>query len=275
VLRALWRAAQAEICPAENVAEGDLPPLQGPEVERLAQLVEQWENGVPLPHLTGHATFMGLDFLAGPEALIPQAETELLASAALEILRDLIRERGNATVVDLCTGSGNLAVSLACHEKNCRVCAADLSEEAVSLARRNAAHLGVNDRVEARAGDLFEPIAHLLSSGKADLIVCNPPYISSRKVDALPGDVSRSGPRLAFDGGPFGLSILSRVIQESPGFLRPDSFLCFEVGLGQGPGLLKLMQRMPAYAEVQAASDAQGAVRVLIGRTQNAIDSLK
>jgi release factor glutamine methyltransferase len=214
--------------------------------------------------------FMGLDFLAGPEALIPQKETELLAGVALELLGGLVPERGQATVLDLCTGSGNLAVTLACREKNCRVYATDLSEQAVSLARKNAAHLRVGDRVEILAGDLFAPLARLPAAAQADLIVCNPPYISSRKVDTLPPDISRRGPRLAFDGGPFGLTILSRLIKESSAFLRPASFLCFEVGAGQGAGLLNLMRRMPAYAEVRPVSDADGAIRVLIGRTPSA-----
>jgi release factor glutamine methyltransferase len=260
-LRALWRSIRPE-------STEDLPPLDGAQIERLEDLVRALEKGEPLAHLTGHAMFMGVDLLSGPEALIPQQETELLGSCARDILRKLIRDRGSATVLDICTGAGNLAVALAHEELSCRVFATDVSESAVRLARRNAERATVSDRVEVLAGDLFAPLAQRPAAARADLIVCNPPYISSGKVDGMPRTVARCGPRLAFDGGPFGLNILNRIVQESPDHLKPESFVCFEVGAGQGPFLSKLMKNMPVYADVQTASDAQGTVRVLIGRTR-------
>lgn len=263
-LRALWQGVSSH---ASGAAREDLPPLDCEQIERLEDLVRLVETGAPLAHATGRATFMGLELLSGPEALIPQRETELLAACALDILRDLVRQRGKATVFDVCTGAGNLALALAHGESNCRVFATDLSEEAVLLARRNAARLNLNERMEVVSGDLFAPMAQSATVGKADLIVCNPPYISSAKVSEMPKTIARCGPRLAFDGGPFGLNILSRLVQESPSHLKPASFLCFEVGSGQGPCLLKLMGKMPSYAEVRTASDENGTVRVLIART--------
>jgi release factor glutamine methyltransferase len=262
-LRTLWLS----VCSNESMTSEELPALEGDQIERLEDFVSALENGVPLAHLTGRATFMGLELRSGPGALIPQRETELLGARALVILRELVPQRGSAIVFDLCTGAGNLALGLAHAEPNCRVFATDLSEEAAALARQNAEHLKLSDRLEILAGDLFAPLTASSRAGAADLIVCNPPYISSAKVDEMPRAVSRCGPRLAFDGGPYGLNILSRLVRESPAHLKPESFLCFEVGAGQGPCLLRLMQKMPEYAVVQTASDPQGTVRVLIGRT--------
>lgn len=264
-LRVLWESVSL---PEPGARAGELPPLRAEQLNRIEELVAKLEKGAPLAHLTGTASFMGLRLQSGPEALIPQRETELLGARALEILRQVVRERGEATVFDLCTGAGNLALALACGELHCRVFATDLSEQAVALARRNAAHLGLAERVTVLAGDLFAPLTASLTGGRADLIVCNPPYISTAKVEEMPHAVSRCGPRLAFDGGPFGLNILTRLVRESPAYLKPGSFLCFEVGAGQGPGLHRLMQRMPEYAEVQTAQDEQGTVRVLIGRAR-------
>jgi len=263
MLRALWFAAHGRPCSLAQAESLPLPPLSLP-ARLLEDLVERLAGGAHVAHLTRRCSFMGLELMIGPEALVPQKETELLATIAVEFLS---RAGGQPTAIDVCTGSGNLALALACHVPGSRVWASDLSPGAVALARQNALHLQVNHRVEVFVGDLFAPIEKSHGGVQVDLIVCNPPYISSAKVDALKPEVARSGPRLAFDGGPFGLNILSRLINESPRFLKPGGYLCFEVGAGQGPCLLKLMKTMSHYSEVRTASDPQGVVRVLIGRT--------
>ena len=267
-LRALWLAAHGQPRVLEEAASQPLPNLPSVGIEKLNELVNQLMSGVPLAYCTGRWRFMGLDFLATADALIPQRETEILGNSALKLLDQLVRERGQATVLDLCTGSGNLAVALAFRAPTCRVFGADLSEAAISLARKNAVHLNVQDRVEFQVGDLFAPFEGVAGSVKFDLITCNPPYISSAKVGAMRTEVASSGPRMAFDGGPFGLSILSRVIKESPRFLDPSSWVAFEVGVGQGPGMERLMKKMPEYSEVQAVPDSEGVIRVLSGRTR-------
>ncbi len=262
-LRALWFLASGERRAVERCLEGELPVLSPASTEHLHTLVREHIQGTPLAHLTGRQCFMGIEMLAGPEALIPRKETELLGYAALGNLQEI---DGHATVIDLCTGCGNLVLALAYHAPACRVYAADLAPEAIDLAQRNAAFLGLEDRVAFFTGDLFTPFDDAPLLGTVDLVVCNPPYISSRRVGEMAPEVSDHEPRLAFDGGPFGVSVLVRLIAEAPRYLRPGGRLCFEVGLGQGELVRRRIERSGAYDEIEARADAEGNVRALVAR---------
>lgn len=209
---------------------------------------------------------MGIELLATAEALIPREETELLGFAALSRLRGIVRDRGRATVIDACTGSGNLALALAWHEPCARVWASELSEEAVSLARRNLALLGLADRVEFHTGDLLAPFDTPEFHASVDLLICNPPYISSGKIEGMPPEIIAHEPRIAFDGGPLGIRILLRLISEAPRFLRDGGCLAFEIGLGQGPGILKRVEQSGSYADVSAVTDRSGQIRAIVAR---------
>jgi release factor glutamine methyltransferase len=175
--------------------------------------------------------------------------------------------RGEATALDVCTGSGNLAVGMAAAVPAARVLASDLSEEAVGLARRNVAHLGLGSRVEVRQGDLLDPFRDPELLGGVDVLVCNPPYISSGKLPSMPAEIARFEPSLAFDGGPFGIRFLVRLIKEAPLFLRPSSgWLAFEVGAGQGPSALNRLNAGGRFADVHTLKDEQGQVRAIVSR---------
>jgi release factor glutamine methyltransferase len=267
-VRTLWFLALGEARSNEAAQSGDLPALIPEAAARLDQLLAQRLAGTPLAHLTGRQRFMGLDFLAGPEALVPRKETEILGQTASTLLKQLAAERGSAQMIDLCTGSGNLALALAYREPAARVFAADVSPAAIALARRNAAHLCLSERVEFREGDLFAPFESDSFRERTDLVVCNPPYISTARVDAMPEEISRFEPRLAFNGGAFGLDILNRLVKDAPRFLKPASWLCFEVGRGQGPYLARFLEKMPEYSCVQSSADTNGDVRALAARTQ-------
>lgn len=263
---ALWHAASGRALSARAAVVEPLLPLDEAGEARLAELVARRLEGTPLAHLTGRQRFMGLEMLASPEALIPREETELLARAALAALREAADRTGSARAIDLCTGSGNLALSLAWHEPRAAVWGADLSPEAVAFARRNAGHLGLADRVRLVAGDLFEPFDTPEFAGKVDVVACNPPYISSAKVEAMPDEIRAHEPRLAFDGGPFGIRILARLVDGAPRVLRPGGALAFEVGLGQGPGVRKRIEKAGAWADVTEIKDARGETRALVAR---------
>lgn len=234
---------------------------------RLRDLVAQRKSGTPLAYLTGRQNFMGLDLLVSPEALIPRKETEILARGALEVLRAITDRRGTALVIDLCCGSGNVALALAHHEPRARVIGADLSQDCVNLATRNAVHVTLSDRVTFVQSDLLEAFAKPEFLGHVDLITCNPPYISSAKVEAMPHEISGYEPRLAFDGGPFGVKILTRLIREANRYLRKDGWLAFEVGLGQGPGVAKMLTKSGSYADIRELRDNGGETRSLIARS--------
>lgn len=263
-LRALWQAAAGAPVSAGCAEIVPLPELDGAGVEQLRSLIARRLAGVPLAHLTARQRFMGLEMLAGPEALIPRRETELLGRGALERLQAIVRACGEALVVDVCTGSGNLALGLAHHAPAARVFAADISPAAVALARRNARHLGLAARVEFREGDLLAPFNDAAFHGNVDLLVCNPPYISSKKVDIMAEEIIGHEPRLAFDGGPLGIRIVERLMREAPRYLRPGGTLAFEVGLGQGPALMKRMAKLAGYASLQTIEDEAGEVRVIL-----------
>jgi release factor glutamine methyltransferase len=238
-----------------------LPELNPDESERLTSLVEQRCSGVPLAHLTRRQSFMGIEMLAGPQALIPRAETHLLAYETLSIARSMADAGRSITLIDICTGSGNIVLGVLAHEPRCRAFGSDLSPEAIDLARNNAVHLGVDKIVEFRIGDLFEPFYADGFLGAADIITCNPPYISSKKVHCLPSEISCHEPHLAFDGGPFGLDIFRRIINEAPKFLKPQSYLCLEIGCGQGEIVSRMLTNSNQYRQIDALVDENSVVR--------------
>jgi len=261
-LRALWHAAAGHPKSVVAAAAGELPPLDESGLSRLHALIDRRLEGVPLAHLTGRQHFAGMEMLAGAGALVPRRETELLAQAAIA----LAREVAAPLVVDVCTGCGNVALALAQHVVDARVFGADLSEDALALARQNADWLGLADRVEFRAGDLLAPFDADEFLGQVDVLTCNPPYISSGKVGQMAAEIAGHEPRLAFDGGPLGVTILMRLVQEAPRYVRSGGWLAFEVGLGQGPALVRRLKGTPAYREVREIADENGAVRAILVR---------
>lgn len=262
-LRSLWHAAAGR--PSAMPAEHPTPLawLHPPQQDLLAMLVERRLAGEPLAYLTGRQAFLGLDMLSGPAALIPRAETEQLAQAAIELAAAM---PGAPCVVDVCAGSGNLAYAIAHYVPQARVLAADLSPEALQLAERNGHHLGLADRVELLCGDLLAPAEAAGLRGQVDLITSAPPYIQTAKVPAMAHEIAAYEPRMAFDGGPLGVAILLRLVEESPPLLRAGGWLAMEVGLGQGPAMARRLQRGPAFDRVRELADAGGATRVLLAR---------
>ncbi len=266
-LNALWLLAAGQPVSVQKATNMSLPQLTTEQTTRLENLIKQRIDGVPLAHLTGRQQFMGVELLAGPQALVPRKETELLGFGALELLNELARERDlPLTVLDICTGAGNLAVAISVLFPDLRMFAADLSQEAVALARKNVAFHHLQDKVQVEAGDLLQPFDTGRFHHNVDLLLCNPPYISSAKVKTMPDEISRFEPNLAFDGGPFGIKILGRLIKEAPLFLNSGGWLGFEVGLGQGEPMRKRLQKNAHFDEIRVKMDAQGNIRALFAR---------
>ncbi|MFT3762457.1 MAG: class I SAM-dependent methyltransferase [Pseudoxanthomonas sp.] len=263
-LRALWHAAAGHPLSASAACEAALPALDDDGLMRLRQLAERRLAGTPLAHLTGRQRFLDMEMLATSDALVPRRETELLARETIGIAASLPPE---ALVIDACTGCGNVALALARHgPEHLRVLGADLSEDAIALARDNARHLRLADRVVFECGDLLAPFDSDVFLGRVALLTCNPPYISSGRVDDLGHAAVGREPRLAFDGGPLGVAILVRLLQDAPRLLADGGWLAFEVGLGQGAAFARRLQASPDWDAVRSVTDANGAVRVLAAR---------
>ena len=227
-------------------------PLGAETLAAFEALLARRESREPLQYLLGEAYFMGLCLKAVPGVLIPRFDTEALCQQAMD------RMRGSERVLDLCTGSGALAVALAHAFPKAQVLAGDISPMACDLARENAARCGV--RVEVRRGDLFAPFA----GASFDLILSNPPYIPAGELPGLQEEVRRE-PALALDGGADGLDFYRRIIREAPGYLKPDGWLLLEIGSDQARAVTALMRN---YGEISVYSDLNGLDRVVAGRRE-------
>lgn len=212
----------------------------------------------------GTVPFMGLEIGVAPGALVPRIETELLGRTAAATLETL--KVPAPRLIDMCCGAGNLACALAVRFPLAQVWASDVMDSCVALARENVRRLGLEERVQVAQGDLFGAFAGWGLESSLDLIVCNPPYISQKRLAGESAALLDYEPREAFDGGPYGLTIHQRVIRESVVFLKPAGWLLFEVGLGQAEQVKLLFGRSRVFADMRLVADAHGAPRVVTAR---------
>ncbi len=210
-------------------------------------------NGAPLHR------FMGVDLELAPGVLVPREETELLGRTSIGLIDGKVE---NPMVIDMCCGSGNLALAIATHSASAQLWACDLTDETVSLAKRNAERCGVSDRLRVVQGDLFGGLSEEDLEGKIDLIVCNPPYISTQRLEGDSAHLLDNEPREAFDGGPYGISIHQRLVRDALAFLKPGGWLAFEFGEGQHRQAAALLARARGYEPAAFAEDAAGLPRV-------------
>jgi release factor glutamine methyltransferase len=229
------------------------------EEKRFFALVEERAARRPLQHLTGTQAFWRHEFLVTPEVLIPRPETEILVETSLE----LIRGCKAPVVVDVGTGSGCIALSLAAERPDAIVHAVDASAPALAVAAENARRLGLEHRVELHQGDLIEPVARL--RGGVDLIVSNPPYVDPSAVSALAPEVRDHEPRSALvaPAPPYG--IYERLAAASGAMLRGGGHLLVEVGEGMAEGVAQAF-RAAGLAEVGTRPDLAGIPRVVSAR---------
>ncbi len=208
-----------------------LTPLQARE---FFDLVERRRRRVPVAYLTGRKEFMGLEFSVKPAVLIPRPETELLVETALELLK----EHPSPVVVDVGTGSGAIAVSIAFYHPGAHVIATDVSTEALSVAAENARRHGLEARITFLAGDLAEALPGDLAE-RVDLMAANLPYIPTGEMAGLPPEV-RKEPAIALDGGTDGLDLYRRLVPAAAFYLARGGSLLIEIGPGQGQKALDL-----------------------------------
>ncbi len=212
----------------------------------------------PLAYITGQREFFGLEFEVTRDVLIPRPETEMIVEAVLASMPTIQL----FTMIDVCTGCGNIAVAVAHERTNARVVATDLSATALEVARRNAARYGVENRVSFLHADLFGEL-----TGPVDVITANPPYVAERNAPGLQPEVANYEPGLAlFGGGHEGLATIERLVSEAPALLRPGGGLIFEFGLGQEIEVEGLIRQQTELTLVDLKRDLQGIARTAIAR---------
>ena len=231
--------------------------LSEQELEPLREKVRKRSDGVPLQHILGHWDFYGREFRTDSRALIPRPETELLAELVLtEFSRG---DQSAIRLVDVGTGSGNLAITLALEQPAFHVTAVDVSEEALGLARENAERLRIADRIAFLRSDLLAQ-----AEGPFDWIVANLPYIPTGDLETLQREVMFD-PVLALDGGKDGLTIVKRLIESIPGKLASNGTVALELGLGQAQRVGDFLAEQN-YHDISIKKDHQGTERLLIAR---------
>jgi len=196
---------------------------------RYATLISIRASRMPLAYIIGRREFYSLEFEVSPEVLIPRPETEVLVAAALEVLAS----RPAASVLDLATGSGAIALAIAANAPHVRVTATDVSAQALAIAARNATRHALDMRIEFRLVDCWEVLDGGDALGHSDLIVANPPYVRNDEIASLTPEIRAFEPHLALAGGPDGLDFYRRITEGARRHLAPDGTVMVEVGEGQ------------------------------------------
>lgn len=243
-----------EVCGTDRntlLAHGDMEITER-QKECYMDYIEQRSSHIPLQHITGYQEFMGLRFRVSPAVLIPRQDTETLVEEVMRCLHDGMH------ILDVCTGSGCILLSLLRYSNDCVGVGCDLSGEALAVARENALELGLE--AEFVQSDLLEK-----TGGKYEIIVSNPPYIRSGDISGLMEEVREHDPLMALDGGEDGLYFYREIIAQAGAHLYPGGMLFFEIGCDQGKAVSGLMEEA-GYQEVTVCRDLSGLDRVVYGR---------
>ncbi len=249
--------------------------LEAGELGELEAFLHRRSEKVPLQYLLGEAEFMSLSFKVSPAVLIPRQDTEILVEKCIELITgiEINGETGECfqekachapgtKVLDMCTGSGCIAVSIAYHCPGSRAVACDISQDALEIARVNSVRAGVEKRVEFRCGDLFEVLD---AREKFHIIASNPPYIETGTIKTLQIQVRDHEPCIALDGGADGLDFYRKIIYTAPGFLYENGYLVLEIGYNQGESVSRLMMEN-SFESVTVLKDLGGNDRVVLGQ---------
>ncbi len=243
-------------------------PLADAELAMLRDLVKRRRAHEPIAYLRGEREFYGRRFRVDKRVLVPRPETEVLVDVALARTRSLSM---SMRALDLCTGSGCVAITLARQRPTSKVHATDVSEDALAVARDNAHRLGASN-VAFAPGDLFDAVRALVANPRVrrwggppfDLITANPPYIASGEIPTLQIDVRAFEPHLALDGGEDGLALVRRIVSEAPELLAPGGVLAMEIGAGQAPAVAALFEAR-GFTRVDVQRDLARIERVVSG----------
>ena len=215
--------------------------------------IEKLSNGVPLQHITHHQEFMKMDFYVDENVLIPRPDTEILVEEVIKIAKNMQQPQ----ILDLCTGSGAIAISIAKNVQNADVYAIDISSKAIDIAKKNAKELDAN--VKFIKSNLFDK----LNKMKFDIIVSNPPYIKKSDINYLSQEV-RKEPELALDGGIDGLDFYRKITAQAIEYSKYGSYLCYEIGYDQKDDVIDIINKHENYSNTYCKKDLGGNDRIII-----------
>ena len=239
--------------------------------EAYFELIERRAGGEPMQYITGVQEFMGLTFNVNPSVLIPRQDTETMVEDALELMSkgtlrgEVFVEKPNfKDVLDLCTGSGAIGVSLAKLGNDLKVTCSDLSKDALATAKGNALANGLKS-IKFEQGDLFAPFRGKLGRKKFDFIISNPPYIESEVIPTLQTEVKDHEPMMALDGGEDGLDFNRQIAIEAPSHLKKGGVLMMEIGYNQGEAVSSLLEKTARFEKVVCLKDLAQKDRIVVG----------
>lgn len=247
--------------------------LQDRLCDKYFELIDRRSKGEPVQYIMGSQEFMGLEFIVNENVLIPRQDTETLVEDALEIINtgtlrgeDMDVKRKEWDILDLCTGSGAIGVSLARIANKVNVTCSDISEGAIKVAKENAQKHGVAKSVKFEQGDLFKPFSKHFSKQKFDMIISNPPYIKSSVISTLQKEVCEHEPLSALDGGESGLDFYERIVSGVGSHLRKSGVLLLEIGHDQGEAVSGLLSRNGEFTSIRVLKDLANRDRIVFAK---------
>ena len=237
------------------------------QVTAFREMVKKRKEGVPVAYLINKAWFFSLEFLVTPDVLIPRPDTETLVEQAIRLAR--ASGWNQPRILDLCTGSGCIAIALAKNLPAAQLIAVDLSDKALAVARQNAETHAVAERIKFVQGNLFEPVAVLAGLTRFELIISNPPYIPTAQIVSLSPNVRAHEPRAALDGGSDGMDFHRRIATEAPEYLAPGGILMMEIAFDQAAGVEEILTTTGIYENIRTLRDAAGHQRCVLGQKKS------
>lgn len=245
--------------PRQYLLIHDNEELTNKQEKAYLENIEKMIKGVPLQHITHSQEFMKMNFYVNENVLIPRPDTEILVEEVINIAKKTNAKK----ILDLCTGSGAIAISLAKYIENSQITAVDISEEALRIAKLNAVNNNVEDKITFVKSDLFENIV----KEKYDIIVSNPPYIKKDFMKKLDKEVQQE-PYIALDGGYDGLDFYRKIISEGYQYLKFKGYLCMEIGYDQKQEVFDIIKSQEKYSNTYSKIDLGGNDRIVVTTVQ-------
>lgn len=241
----------------QYIIVNDMQELDKEKEKTYFDFIKLLRSGIPVEHITHQKEFMKLNFFVNNNVLIPRQDTEILVEEVINIAKKINAKN----ILDLCTGSGAIGISIANYLPNIEIVATDISNEALKIAKKNAISNNVQNQMTFIKSDLFEN----LDNQKFDIIVSNPPYIKTRDIEKLDTQVKKE-PYIALDGGEDGLDFYKKIIKESYQYLKYNGYLCVEIGYDQKKDVINLYNESGNFENIYSKKDLANNDRIVIGQ---------